>query len=161
MNRDHSLAPPLSALVVDGYPDAADSLVRLLALAGIDARAAWTGESALAAAAATPPDAVIFEPRTPGGGWDLARQLGDMAVTGRPLLVALTTDTTPAGRVAADEAGASLYLVKPADPALLLDVLRQFDREGRRGRVQGRNPPPPFTARRPPVGPAPVLLGTG
>src|SRR5688572_23124220 len=86
-----------------------------------------SGGEALAAAA-NPPDVVVIEPRTPGGGWELARRLGVKVAGKRPLLVVLTTDTTPAARRAADAAGIDLYLVKPADPAVLVGVLRRFER---------------------------------
>ena len=117
---------PLTVLVVDGYPDAADSLVTLLALEGFAAGAAWTGGAALAAAAAAPPDVVVLEPRTPGGGWGLAALLGEAVGGKRPLVVAVTTDATPAGRRAGAAAGVDLYLVKPADPDALVRILRRF-----------------------------------
>ena len=43
-------------------------------------------------------------------------------------LPADTTDASPAARRAADAAGIDLYLVKPADPAALVGVLRRFER---------------------------------
>jgi CheY-like chemotaxis protein len=115
---------PLSVLVVDGYPDAAATLALLLNCEGFSARAALSGEEALAAVAAEPPEVVIVEPRTPGGGWDLARRLALPVVGERPLVVALTTDTTAAGREAADTAGVGLYLVKPESPTVLVRALR-------------------------------------
>src|SRR5687768_4702300 len=125
MNRARAPTRPLSVLIIDGSPDITASLAVLLTLEGFAARAALSGGEALAAAA-NPPDVVVIEPRTPGGGWELARRLGVKVAGKRPLLVVLTTDTTPAARRAADAAGIDLYLVKPADPAVLVGVLRRF-----------------------------------
>src|SRR5688572_22234759 len=116
MNRARAPTRPLSVLVVDGYPDAAPTMALLLTLEGFAARSAQSGGEALAAAtAADPPDVVVLEPRTPGGGWELAHKLGAKVAGKRPLMVALTTETSPAARRAADAAGIDLYLVKPAD----------------------------------------------
>jgi DNA-binding response OmpR family regulator len=131
MKRPRTSVRPLSVLVVDGYPDAAASLALVLNCEGFSARAALSGDEALAAVAAEPPEVVIVEPRTPGGGWDLARRLALPVVGERPLVVALTTDTTPAGRDAADTAGVGLYLVKPESPTVLVRALRGVERAGR------------------------------
>src|SRR5438105_13527239 len=111
MNRARSPTRPLSVLVVDGYPDTAASLTLLLTLEGITARAARSGGEARAAATADAPDVVVLEPRTPGGGWELARRLAEKVAGKRPLLIVLTTDASPAARRAADAAGIDLYLV--------------------------------------------------
>ena len=116
-----------SVLVVDDYPDAAASWALVLNFGGFAARAATSGEKALAAAAAEPPDVVVLEPRMPGGGWELARRLAAPIAGKQPVLVALTTDTTPAGRQAAEAAGVGLYRIKPENPADLIDALRQFE----------------------------------
>src|SRR5688572_30991304 len=118
---------PVSILVVDGYPDAAASLALVLNLEGFAARAALSWEEALAAVAAELPEVVVVEPRTPGGGWDLARRMAALVAGERPRLVALTTDTSAAGREAAGTAGVGLYLVKPEFPTVLIDALRQFE----------------------------------
>jgi|GEM_PF-5960735 len=128
MKRPAILTPRLSVLVVDGYPDTAASLALVLNFQGFAARAALSGEEALAAAAVDPPEMVIFEPRTPGAGWDLAIRLAQPVIGRRCLVVALTTDTTSAGRQAADAAGVGLYLIKPENPAVLVDELRRFER---------------------------------
>lgn len=126
--RTRSRTPrPLYVLVVDGYPDSAASLALLLSIEGFTARAVLTGGEARAVAA-DPPDVVVVEPRTPGVGWDLVRRLAEKVAGRWPLLVALTTDATPAARLEADAAGIDLYLVKPADPAVLVGALRRFER---------------------------------
>jgi DNA-binding response OmpR family regulator len=140
----------LSVLVVDDYPDAAASLVLVLEMEGFAARTAMSGEEALAAAAAEPPDVLILEPRTVGCGWGLPRRMADSIAGRRPLLVVFTTDTTLAGRRAALAAGVGLYVVKPADPALLIGVLRHLEdlSKGplRFAATYARMPPGPGTA---------------
>src|SRR4051812_25453512 len=101
----------LSVLVVDGYPDSAASLALLLSVEGITARATLTGGEALAVAADDPPDVVVFEPRTLGCGWGFVGRLAETVAGRRPLLVALTSDATPAARRAAGAAGIDQYLV--------------------------------------------------
>jgi DNA-binding response OmpR family regulator len=113
-----------SVLVVDGYQDGTRSLVMLLNLQGFAARGALSGTEALAAVGCERPDVILFEPRTPGAGWALGQQLAEPGVGGRPLLVALTTDTTAVGRHAAVSAGASFYLIKPEQSEVLVDILR-------------------------------------
>jgi DNA-binding NarL/FixJ family response regulator len=64
--------------------------------------------------------------------------------------VAVTTDTTAAGRQAAEAAGVHLYLIKPENPADLIDALRQFEQLIRgHGKVSTRitRPAPPTGSR--------------
>jgi two-component system OmpR family response regulator len=123
MSRIEPLLRPLSVLVVDDLADAADTLVMVLALCGFAARAAYTSVAALRMAAADRPDAVVLEVHGPGG-LELARRL--RAVGGRPLLVACTTCAGDADRQRSADAGVDVHLVKPADPAVLIDVLRRY-----------------------------------
>jgi DNA-binding response OmpR family regulator len=127
----HARAPtqPLSVLVVDGYPDSASSLVILLDLAGFTSRIALSGQEALLSAATNPPNAIVFEPRTPGVGWELVRRLADQRIRKRLFLVALTTETTLASRREATAIGVDLYLVKPERPTTLIRALRRFEHE--------------------------------
>ena len=117
---------PLSVLVIDDYPDAASSLAQILAFEGFAARTAQSGAAAMLSLAAERSDVVVFEPRTIGCGWEIARRITD---PGRlpTLLVAYTTDTTNAGRCAAQVAGVGSYVIKPEDPTVLVDIMRQFE----------------------------------
>jgi DNA-binding response OmpR family regulator len=129
MMRPRALARPLSVLIVDTFPDTAASLALVLNLEGFTARAALSADEALAAVAAEAPDVLVIEPRTLGGGWDLVRRLAEPVDGCRPALVALTTDTSAAGRAAADLVGVGVYLVKPETPRVVVDLLRGFGRE--------------------------------
>ena len=117
---------PLSVLVVDGYADAADSLADLLTLVGYRVRVAFDAQSALAAARAERPDAVVAEIVLPGtSGCDLARRLA--ALPGpRPCLIALTTQGREPDRECARAAGFDHFLVKPADPVEVLTLLEAW-----------------------------------
>ena len=117
---------PLSILIVDDYPDSASSLAQVLSLEGFPTRVALSGRQALSAAASEPPDVLIFEPRTIGCDWQLARRMAPTSTDRHALLVVLTSDTTAAGRRAAQAAGAGMYLTKPGNPELLVSFLRNF-----------------------------------
>lgn len=128
----------LSVMVIDDYPDAASSLGDVLALEGFATRTALSGKQAMSAITVEPPDVLIIEPRTVGCGWEFARRVAEMGTATDPLLVVFTSDATPAGRRAAIGAGADLYLVKPGNPALLIDVLREFEQAGREVSLSAR-----------------------
>lgn len=121
----------LSVMVVDDYPDSASSLGEVLAVQGFATRTASSGKEAMSAMTVEPADVLIIEPRTVGCGWEFTRRVAEMVTATEPLLVVYTSDATPAGRRAANAAGADLYLVKPGDPALLADVLREFQQARR------------------------------
>jgi DNA-binding response OmpR family regulator len=105
----------LRLLVVDDNRDAADSLAMLLGLWGHQPRVAYDGETALRAARAEPPDAVLLDLGMPGlDGYDLARDLRPAA------LIAVTGYADTAHRERAAAAGFDHFFVKPVD----LDALR-------------------------------------
>lgn len=112
-------------LVVDANVDAAESLALLLQLHGHDCRTAHAGPDALAAAAARPPDAVFLALDLPGlDGYEVCRRLGDGYGGPRPrLIVALTGHGQDGARKATAAAGFDHHLLKPADPAAVLQLL--------------------------------------
>jgi len=113
--------PSLTVLVADPSPDNADSLAWVLGACGHRARTAGTVTAALAAAAAEPPDAVVMEVLFPDGdAFDLSARL-TAGRPARPLLVLLTGRTVPGE--ALPTAGFDAHFLKPADPALLVDLL--------------------------------------
>ena len=119
--------PRLSILVVDDYPDTAESTADLLALYGHVVRVALTGEEALRLVADSMPDVVLLETGLHGAdGYALARTLGASATGKPPLVVALTSGGTEADRTRAKANGIHLHLVKPVDPALLVGLMRRF-----------------------------------
>jgi CheY-like chemotaxis protein len=112
---------PLSVLVVEDYPDGADSLATLLRVAGHSVATAGDGPAALAAVLVSEPDAVLIDVGLPGeDGYAVAKRIC-VGLPDRPLLVALTGFQGLEGRSRAE--GFDLHFLKPADPAALLSAL--------------------------------------
>jgi two-component system OmpR family response regulator len=117
--------PFARVLYVDDYPDVAETAVLLLGLFGFDAKAAYDGPSALAVAATFRPEVCFLDLNMPVmQGDELAVKLREQA-GGRAMLLACVTARNEDGiRVRLTEAGFHVHLVKPADPASILAVLR-------------------------------------
>ena len=132
--RDLTHAPPyspLSILVVDDYPDAAETQAELLGLMGHVTRVAFGGADALRCAELERFDVVLLDLRMPGtDGFAVARAIrARCAGAGpQPLIVAVTGCGTEKDRLRSAEAGFDLHLVKPVDPAVLAGVLEGFRR---------------------------------
>jgi CheY-like chemotaxis protein len=119
----------LSVLVVDDDKDTVSSLANVLTLYGFSCRTAHSGPDALAEVALDPPDAIVFDIRMPGmSGWTLARRVADTAYP--ILLIAVTGCGLEADHARTRESGAHLHFVKPVDPVVIVDTLRQFARGG-------------------------------
>jgi PAS domain S-box-containing protein len=142
-------APPLPrrVLIVDDDVDAAHLLARLLGSAGHHASVAHDGPTALALAAASPPEVVLLDLTLPGAdGLDVARRLLQLPLPSPPRLVALTGHSDDDHRRRALAAGFAHYLVKPIDPEALRRALAELEGAGpgephRAG--EGRPIPPP------------------
>jgi CheY-like chemotaxis protein len=123
----HPPVGPLRVLVVDDYRDAADSLHTLLALWGHRPLTAYDPATALALAARQRPDVVLLELRLPGtDGWELARRLRSLPGLGAVGLVAVTGLGREVDRERSAAAGIDHHLVKPVEPALLEQVLADY-----------------------------------
>ena len=119
-------------LVVDDCRDAADSLALLLTRWGYQAEVAYDGPSALAAALARPPAAVLLDLVMPGmGGCEVARRLRGRPWTAGALLVALTGSCREEDVRLCYAAGFDLHLLKPVDPAELERLLARHSRPHR------------------------------
>lgn len=112
---------PFHVLVVEDFPDGAESMALFLREHGLTADAARTGAEAVESAEARAPDALVTDIVLPDtDGYELARRLCEL-LPRRPLLVALT------GYDSEDRSqreGFDHHFVKPVDPELLLRVLR-------------------------------------
>ena len=109
-------------LVVDDHRDGADSAVLLLQVWGHDAVAAYTAEQALKLAESFDPDVVLMDiglPRT--DGFEVAKQIKERCPGAK--MVALTGFTREHIVRRSKEAGFAEHLTKPADPAVLKDVV--------------------------------------
>jgi CheY-like chemotaxis protein len=117
-------ARPLSVLIVDDYPDAANSLAMLLELGGYAVTVAQSCEEARQAAAAAP-DVVLVDLGLPdGSGYELARELR-ASPHRAPVLVSLSGYNPDPERAA--QVGIARQFIKPADPTDILDYLRTCD----------------------------------
>jgi two-component system CheB/CheR fusion protein len=111
-------------LVVDDYPDAAESLGLLLRLWGYDVRVAATGLDALNLAPVYLPHVVLSELRMQGlSGYQMAQRLRENAALQQAVFIALTTLGREADRKRSQEASFAHHLIKPADPSELRELL--------------------------------------
>jgi CheY-like chemotaxis protein len=109
-----SNASPLRALVVDGYRDAADSLVMLLQTFGLEVGVAYDAEEALAAVTAFRPNLVFLEIRLPGmNGCGVAARIRESPEGRNVQLIALTVLGSRADRDITAKAGFDHHFLKP------------------------------------------------
>jgi len=112
-------------LVVDDYPDSAETASMLLMLYGHECRTAVTGKSALDQAAMFAPDIVILDIGLPDmSGYDVARELRARPGGHSLYLVAVTGWGQPQDRVQAFAAGFDQHVLKPTNSAKILEILR-------------------------------------
>ena len=126
-------------LVVDDYPDAAETACTLLSMLGHECRFATTGQAALIEAAQFQPDVAILDIGLPDvSGFVLARELRKQ-FAGRPLyLAAVTGWGQPEDCAKAFAAGFDHHVLKPADQRKLTNILELAARE--RDRVTSCDP---------------------
>lgn len=117
-------------LIVDDYPDAAESACVLLSMLGHDCRFATTARQALVEAAHFEPEVAILDIGLPDlSGFDLARELRKMSA-GRALYIAAITGWgQPEDRVKAFAAGFDHHVLKPADQRKLTRILELAEQE--------------------------------
>jgi CheY-like chemotaxis protein len=128
--RDHNHVMPKPArsgirvLVVDDYPDSANSMAMLLKLHGHEVDVALDGKAALQQAAVKQPDVVLLDIAMPGmSGYEVARGLRAMFQQ-QVWLVAITAHGFEEDRKCCQEAGFDLHFVKPADPREVQALVR-------------------------------------
>jgi DNA-binding response OmpR family regulator len=121
---------PFRVLIVDDYPDAAESSSMLLTLLGHQCRTALCARDAMIEATRFQPEIAILDIGLPDlSGFDLARELR-LQLAGRPLyLAAVTGWGQPEDRIKAIAAGFNHHVLKPADREKLTTILELADRE--------------------------------
>jgi len=114
---------PVSVLVVEDSMDVADSIARFLRVgAGYNVRVAYNGEAGVKMAFADPPDVVVCDIAMPRlNGLRVAEELSNL--NPRPLLIAVTAYGGVYPEDLARTAGFDHYLVKPADPFAIDDLI--------------------------------------
>lgn len=119
------MAAGLSILVVDEYPDTAESLGCVLRGYGHDARVARSGTEALGHLDGWRPEVAILDLAMPGmDGVALAEKLCEDAKH-RPLLVAISGTMNPNLDHRVRAVGFDHHFLKPVDPCELAEVLRR------------------------------------
>jgi CheY-like chemotaxis protein len=111
-------------LIVEDYPDAADSLAILLRLWGHDVHIARTGPLALEAAPKFRPDLALIDLMLPGmDGYRVARSMRDHEELRDTMLIAVTGFADKSHRELGQDAGFTRYLIKPLDLDELQGIL--------------------------------------
>jgi signal transduction histidine kinase len=114
----------LRILVIEDNPDGRETLALMLRLAGHDVIEAESGPAGVEAAQAHEPDVAIVDIGLPGfDGFEVARRLRADPRTAATRLAALTGYGQEDDRQHAMAAGFDWFLVKPADPHALDDML--------------------------------------
>jgi CheY-like chemotaxis protein len=111
-------------LVVDDYPDAAETACMLLSMLGHECRFATCGRDALLEAARFEPDIAILDIRLPDlSGFAVASELRKLLPGRRLFLAAVTGWGQPEDRVRAKAAGFDYHVLKPTDQGKLEAIL--------------------------------------
>jgi DNA-binding response OmpR family regulator len=127
---------PLRILLADDDPDTLATLEAILTEEGHDVRALRDGSSVRELVRGFDPDVCILDIEMPGkDGFILARELRDVRIEDRPMLVAISgVWIRPSDRFLAIMVGFDHFFQKPADPAALIGVLNAY-RDGGRPRT--------------------------
>jgi CheY-like chemotaxis protein len=126
-------------LVVDDNLDAALSLGELLRLNGHEVCVVFDGPEALQAAGEFRPRVVLLDIGLPGlDGYEVARRLRAQPAEASLLLVAVTAYGQPQDCARSREAGIDYHLTKPAEFAVIQQLLNAFGQEGARDGLRRR-----------------------
>ena len=131
-------------LVVDDEPYILKILVFKLRTAGLVPVEAASGEDALRAALADPPDAVLLDVSlSPGpSGFDVLRRLKEEPRASDVPVILLTARTHPDERATGLRLGAVRFLTKPFSTSALLAELQEVLAAGNGGGRKEKGPPP-------------------
>jgi signal transduction histidine kinase/ActR/RegA family two-component response regulator len=111
-------------VIVDDNVDVNDSLRLLLQIAGHEVYAAFDGATAIRLVQATRPQIVLCDIGLPGlDGYAVIRELRAQLGEAMPVMVAVTGFGQGSDRERVLTAGFDHHLVKPVDPALLLQMI--------------------------------------
>jgi CheY-like chemotaxis protein len=111
-------------LVVDDYPDTAETMAMLLRLWGHEVYIAHDGPGALALALKHRPDVVLLDLGLPGmDGFEVARRLRQEAAFRDAFVASVSGFTQEVDSRRAREAGCDCHLFKPLEPEQLRQLL--------------------------------------
>ena len=131
---------PLRILIADDEQDTLVTLATILKEEGHEVRTLSEGASVRELVRGFDPDVCILDIEMPGkDGFILARELREMRVEDRPMLVAISgVWVRPSDRFLAIMVGFDHFFQKPAEPAALIQVLEEFRRGGRPRSMEDR-----------------------
>ncbi|MDB5872645.1 MAG: putative histidine kinase, atypical hybrid, partial [Ramlibacter sp.] len=122
--REAASGPGLRILVADDNQDAAATLAVLLELLGHTVRHVHDGEAAVRAAVEFDPDVVLLDIGMPKlNGYEACRQIRAQPGGAAMNLIAVTGWGQPEDLRRSQDAGFDRHLVKPVDPAVLMDMI--------------------------------------
>jgi CheY-like chemotaxis protein len=114
-------------LIADDNRDWADGLAVLLEEQGYAVRTTYDGREAIEAARIFQPDIVVLDIRMPRlTGYEAARVFHRHPQSTRPILIAITAWAGESGKLRAEMSGFDYYLAKPAEPAEILELLKNL-----------------------------------
>ncbi|MGH8496992.1 MAG: PAS domain-containing protein [Gammaproteobacteria bacterium] len=119
-------ATPRRILIVDDNRDSADSLAKMLTLAGHCTQTAYDGLEAIEAASTFRPDVILLDIGLPKlNGYEVARQMRQQPWGRSAVLIALTGWGQDEDRSKSHEAGFNSHFVKPVGYAALTKLLAE------------------------------------
>jgi signal transduction histidine kinase len=122
--RDVETSAARRILVVDDYPRVAESLMRMLELAGHEVKIALDGPAALDEVSAFQPEIVVLDIGLPGmDGYEVARHIRREPRSRQLTLIAVTGYGQREDQLRAHQAGFDHHLTKPVDCAALLELI--------------------------------------
>ena len=117
----------LRILVVDDNRDAAQSLAMVLKLTGHEVETAYDGQEAVDAAATLKPDVVLLDIGLPKvNGYEACRLIRSQEWGRQMKIIAVTGWGQEEDRQKTKDAGFNSHLVKPVEPAALLELLAEL-----------------------------------
>jgi signal transduction histidine kinase len=117
----------LRVLIADDNVDTAESFNILLKLNGHETQMAHDGRQAIERAQQMRPDVAIVDIGMPQlNGYDVARRIREEPWGKQMFLIAATGWAQPEDRRRTHEAGFDIHLVKPVEPEVLLNLLKQW-----------------------------------
>ena len=119
---------PLSVLVADDEEDTVRMLAVILEHEGHVVRTVTHGALVMEAVKQFKPEVCILDIQMPGeSGYGLARMISEEHKHERPVLIAISGKwTTQTDRLLAKTVGFDHFLLKPADPTTVVNILEQI-----------------------------------
>ncbi|ARU23409.1 hypothetical protein RSSE_c3016 [Ralstonia solanacearum] len=117
----------LRILIIDDNRDAADSLALILRMLDYEVRTANDGPSGIQTAAAWSPAVILLDIGLPGmSGHEVAKELRALPPTLHSVLIGITGFGSAEDISLSAETGFSHHLVKPVEPDMLINLLRDI-----------------------------------